>query len=54
MEITFKKDDRTRTVYTPADAVQLRADGWIEVVPEPVVEEPVEAVIEADDDKADD
>ncbi|HEV3309957.1 MAG TPA: hypothetical protein VG815_05530 [Chloroflexota bacterium] len=46
MEIAFEKNGITRLVHTPAEAVQLRADGWIEVTPEPA-----EFAAEETDDK---
>lgn len=42
MDIIFTKDGIERHVYTPANAVQLRADGWVEVAEGSVVEPVVE------------
>ena len=36
MEIRFTKDGRERLAHSPAEAVQLRADGWKE---EPIVQQ---------------
>lgn len=45
MDIIFTKDGIERHAYTPANAVQLRADGWVEspgIVEETVAETPAE------------
>lgn len=46
MELTFRKGDITRFAHSPAEAVQLRADGWIELSGEPETVEVIETTDE--------